>query len=106
MENAAKAEMKIQETKRQAKEADEDVLKWLRMIAVSKQHAMVSPLVPPLAIQAKEEGTQQEGERCCIESYTKQNQYLFTAGLSNVFIISYQYICCVYKNQDIYKKQQ
>ncbi|XP_065912842.1 transcriptional adapter 3-B-like [Dysidea avara] len=37
LENAAKVEMKRQEIKRQAKEADEDVLKWLRMIAQYKQ---------------------------------------------------------------------
>ena len=47
---------------------------------------MVSPHVPPLAIQAEEEGTKQEGERCCLEGYTKQKQCLFTAGLSDVFM--------------------
>jgi len=78
--------MKRQEIKRQAKEADEDVLKWLRMITVSIQHEMASPCVSPLAIQAEEEGAKQERERCCLEGYTKQKQYLFTAGLFDVFM--------------------
>ena len=33
--SAAKAEMKKQDIKRQAKEADEEVLKWLRLLSVS-----------------------------------------------------------------------
>lgn len=33
--NAAKAEIKKQEIKKQAKEADEEVMKWLKLLAVS-----------------------------------------------------------------------
>ena len=33
--NAAKAEIKKQEIKKQVKEADEEVMKWLKLLAVS-----------------------------------------------------------------------
>lgn len=59
--SAAKAEMKKQEIKKQAKEADEEVMKWLKLLAVSLinwySQQGLSRSLSSLAIQTKEKDT-------------------------------------------------